>query len=407
MSTGGNNRVLFVDDDLDILAAYKLRLGRRFDIVTAPSGRLGLRVLEEAPVALVISDQCMVGMDGIQFLSEVRKLSPDTVTMMLTGVSDVSTAVKAVTEGKVFQFFTKPCPPRELAGAIEAGLKQYNLIRAERHVMEQTLASFVGVLTDVLCLVSPEAFNKTQLLRGWARKVVRRLDPLKEWELDIAAMLSPIGLITMPPEIFGKVRQGAKLTKEEREIYERAPEAARNLISGIPRMKDLSDIIYYQNKGFDGSGFPDNHVAGKQIPLGGRLLKVLIDLAAIAGDPDRAAFAEMEERGHLYDPDVLRVVRSVIIHEQTPKDRAPTQKVVAVRAAGLRAGARVASNIETSEGTLLLAAGCEISQAQIERLCNLQNYRKLSEPLHVIEPRELSENSAGDEIASEPPLVTI
>jgi response regulator RpfG family c-di-GMP phosphodiesterase len=389
------NKVLFVDDDMNILASFRRRLGRNFDIATVLGGAQGLELLEkEGPVAVVISDQRMPGMDGIQFLAAVRDLAPDTVRMMLTGNADLTTAIKAVNEGNIFRFFTKPCPPEEMADAIEAGLKQYNLVRAERDLLEQTLAGSVKVLTEVLSLVNPEAFQKTRLLRSWARQVAGRLGLSNVWELDIAAMLSPIGLITIPPEVYGKVRDGAKLSKVDREIYERTPEVARNLISNIPRMKNLSDMIYYQNKGFDGSGFPDDWIAGKDIPLGGRLLKVLNDLAALSDSPDDATFAELEKRAQLYDPEVLQVVRSRFVDENAPKNNASAGKVEKVSVGGLRPGARLVSNIETKDGTLILAAGNEISQAQIERLRSLRRYRKLKEPLHIIQPPPPPKTSA-------------
>ena len=389
------NKVLFVDDDLNILASFKRRLSRRFDIATVPGGEQGLEVLEkEGPVAVVISDQRMPGMDGIQFLGEVKKRAPDTVRIMLTGNTDLTTAIKAVNEGSIFRFFTKPCPPEVMASAIEAGLKQYNLIRAERDLLEQTLAGSIKVLIDVLSLIHPEAFQKTWLLRDWVRRVAGRVEVANVWELDIAAMLSPIGLITIAPEIHGKVRDGKELSEVDREIYERAPEVARNLISNIPRMKNLSEMIYYQDKGFDGSGFPDDWVAGKDIPLGGRLLKVLIDLAALGDSPDRASFAELETRAQLYDPEILAAVRDCFLDESAPKDDAAAQEVVKVSAARLKAGARLVSDIETEDGWLVLAAGNEISQAQIERLSNLRKHRKLKEPLLVIQPKAPSGKTA-------------
>ena len=391
VSIGMTNKVLFVDDDMNILASFKRRLGRRFDIAIVPGGEQGLEVLEkEGPVAVVISDQRMPGMDGIQFLGEVKKLAPDTVRMMLTGNTDLTTAIKAVNEGSIFRFFTKPCPPEDMASAIEAGLKQYNLVRAERDLLEHTLAGSVKVLIDVLSLVNPDAFQRTRPLCNWVRQVANRLDLANVWELDIAAMLSPIGLITIPPEIHGKVQDGAKLSKVDREIYERAPEAARNLISNIPRMKNLSQMIYYQNKGFDGSGFPDDWIAGEDIPLGGRLLKVLIDIAALSDNPDQATFAELESHAHLYDPKILQVVRDCLVDENAPSVAAPTQEIVKISAGSLQAGARLVSNIETEDGRLVLAAGNEISQAQIERLWNLRKYSKLKEPLHVIQAKAAS-----------------
>ena len=389
------NKVLFIDDDLNILASFKRRLGRRFDIATVPGGEQGLEVLErDGPVAIVISDQRMPGMDGIQFLGEVKKLAPDTVRMMLTGNTDLTTAIKAVNEGNIFRFFTKPCPPEDMAHAIEAGLKQYNLVRAERDLLEHTLAGSVKVLIDVLALVNPEAFRKTRLLRDWVRRAADRLNLSNTWELDIAAMLSPIGLITIPAEVHSKVQDGAELSKIDREIYQRAPEAARNLVSNIPRMKNLSEMIYYQNKGFDGSGFPDDWIAGKDIPIGGRLLKVLIDIAALSDEPGQADFDELEKNAHLYDPEILQVVRDLWIDETAPDVAARTEEIENISAASLRAGARLVSNIETEDGRLVLAAGSEVSQAQIERLWNFRRYRKLKEPLHVIQPKAPSAEPA-------------
>jgi response regulator RpfG family c-di-GMP phosphodiesterase len=389
------NKILFVDDDKNILSSFKRRFGQRFDVATAPGGEQGLEVLEnEGPVAIVISDQRMPRMDGIQFLGKVKKLAPDTVRMMLTGNTDLTTAIKAVNEGSIFRFFTKPCPPEDMADAIEAGLRQYNLVRTERDLLEHTLAGSVKVLIDVLSLVNPHAFQKTRLLRNWVRQVAERMKLSNVWELDIAAMLSPIGLITIPPEIYGKVQDGAKLGKVDREIYERAPEIARNLISNIPRMKNLSEMIYYQNKGFDGSGFPDDWVTGKDIPFGGRLLKVLIDVSAFSDNPDQTTFAELEKRTQLYDPEILQVVQDCLVDENAPKAAAPTQEVVEISAGNLRAGARLVSNIETEDGGLVLAAGNEVSQAQIERLWNFRRHRKLKEPLHVIQPKSPSEKPA-------------
>jgi response regulator RpfG family c-di-GMP phosphodiesterase len=389
------NKVLFVDDDENILTSFKRRLGRRFDIATALGGEQGLEVMEQdGPIAVVISDQRMPGMDGIQFLGEVKVRAPDTVRMMLTGNADLTTAIKAVNEGSIFRFFNKPCPPEEMANAIEVGLKQYNLIQAERKLLEQTLAGSVKVLVDVMSLTNPDAFQRTRLLRSWVRQVAFRMALPNVWELDIAAMLSTIGLITIPPEIFAKIQDGAKLSKVDREIYERAPEVARNLISNIPRMKNLSEMIYYQNKGFDGSGFPDDGLAGKDIPLGGRLLKVLIDVAAISDNPDQATFAELEKRAQLYDPEILRAVQECLVDGMAQKASAPAPEIVKISVGSLRAGARLVSNIETESGGLVLAAGNEISQAQIERLWNFRKHCKLKEPIDVIQPKLPSSEAA-------------
>lgn len=121
------NKILFVDDDPNVLHALARQHGRRFDIQTALGCENGIVALKnDGPFAVVISDLRMPGLDGIRFLSLVRQVSPNTVRIMLTGQGDPQSEMEALNEGKVFQFLTKPCPPEKLAQALEAALEQYS-----------------------------------------------------------------------------------------------------------------------------------------------------------------------------------------------------------------------------------------------------------------------------------------
>ena len=121
---------------------------------------------------------------------------------------------------------------------------------------------------------------------------------------------------------------------------------------------------------------------------------MLIDVAALGDEPGQAAFAELEKNAHLYDPEIFQVVRDCWIDENAPDAPVGTQEIEEISAGNLRAGARLVANIETEDGRLVLAAGSEISQAQIERLWNFRRYRKLKEPLHVIQPKAPSAEPA-------------
>ncbi len=122
-----NRRVLIVDDDANLIASLKRRLGRRFQVSTALSGEAGLELMQaEDPFAVVISDQRMTHMDGIRYLAEVKRLYPDCVRMMLTGNIDLKTAVDAINEAGAFRFLTKPCAIEDLVQAIDDGLQVFN-----------------------------------------------------------------------------------------------------------------------------------------------------------------------------------------------------------------------------------------------------------------------------------------
>ncbi|MGD9173951.1 MAG: response regulator, partial [Desulfobacterales bacterium] len=97
------DKVLLVDDDAMVLAGLRRQLRNQFRIDTALSGEDALKLVQEnGPYAVIVSDFMMPGMNGIEFLAYVKKTSPDTVRMMLTGTADMPTAIRAVNEGNIF-----------------------------------------------------------------------------------------------------------------------------------------------------------------------------------------------------------------------------------------------------------------------------------------------------------------
>lgn len=126
-------KILFVDDETNILQAIQRQLRKRFDLATAEGGDEALRILkEQGPFAVIISDMRMPNMNGVELLALVKELHPDTVRLMLTGNADQETAMEAVNSGQIFRFLTKPCPPATLITALALALSQYRLITAER-----------------------------------------------------------------------------------------------------------------------------------------------------------------------------------------------------------------------------------------------------------------------------------
>jgi signal transduction histidine kinase len=140
-------RVLFVDDEPHVVSALADSLRQSYEVTTATSGSEGLRVLvDQGPFAVLVSDFCMPGMNGAEFLAQVRYAAPDTVRMLLTGHATVDGAIAAVNEGNVFRFLTKPCPPAVLVRALEDAIEQSRLVTADRLLLEHKLESMSGHL---------------------------------------------------------------------------------------------------------------------------------------------------------------------------------------------------------------------------------------------------------------------
>lgn len=117
------SRILLVDDDPNLLAALRRRLGRKYHVTTVMSAEDGLSAVDEhGPYAVVLSDQRMQGLDGVGFLRRLRESVPDTIRILLTGNVDPATEVRAVEEAEVFRFLAKPCPFEEIVASIELAM---------------------------------------------------------------------------------------------------------------------------------------------------------------------------------------------------------------------------------------------------------------------------------------------
>jgi response regulator RpfG family c-di-GMP phosphodiesterase len=377
-------RILIIDDDHHLLSALRRQLGDSFDVTAAQGGAEALETIAKAaddPFAVAVCDMRMPGMDGIETLKRVRDASPDTVRIMLTGNADQQTAIEAINQGAIFRFYTKPCPAERLMDGLNAALAQYRLVTAERDLLEKTLAGSIKVLVDVVSINDPAAYGLSTRLREWVRILATEFKLQQRWQLDVAAMLVPLGQVSIPPELVAKRREGQALTEAEQTVFDRAPEAARNLITNIPRLGKVAEVVYLQDRGFGGTGFPEDGPSGLDIPFDARLLKILKDLAeaSAGGPPTAAAFARLDKRKGEYDPQILGRVRRCL---ELSGGGAPVTEVE-VPVAALRPGHTVLTDLRLTNGHLILAAHTQLSAPQIERLRCLRKAFQFIEPVRV------------------------
>jgi response regulator RpfG family c-di-GMP phosphodiesterase len=378
------NRILLVDDDANVLAGYERSLRKKFNVRTAQSGDRALSLIEEeGPFSVVVADMQMPGMNGVQFLRKAQDKAPDSVRLMLTGNSDQQTVADAVNHGHVFSFLTKPCAVDVLENALDNAIRQYRLVLAEKELLEQTLNGSVNLLTDMLSMVDPDGFGRAQHLRDEVKTVAAWFRSTRKWELELAGMLSQIGSVAIPPSVVAKARRREALTGAERDMLARAPEIGANLLAKIPRLQPVADIVRYQNKNFDGTGFPVDSVAGEEIPIGARILRVLSDLlAAESKNKNRLqAFQEMQRTQGKYDPKVLEAVGAcydVFVEKEQPEVQERN-----IRFSEMEVGHVLVHDLVTVEGTLLLKEGTRISPPVLLKLRNFSQITGIKQPILV------------------------
>lgn len=375
--------ILYVDDEPNVLAACKRSLGKKLNITTATSGQAGLEIIHKnGPFAVVLSDMRMPKMDGIEFLCAVRRRAPNTVCMMLTGNSDQETAMNAVNKGHIFRFLTKPCSREVLAAALEAGIRQHRLIIAEKELLQKTLTGAIRALTEVLELVNPKAFTRSNRIKPVVKALTAELKLDHAWQYEIAAMLSQIGCIVLPPGTVDKVYSSRKLTDKEAEMYASHPRNGRKLIEHIPRLGPCAQMIEHQLDRYEVFGESEPNQAKGVVALGAQMLHVAIDFDAylMRGLGREVALAKMMDRSGEYNLQLLKMLERVSI---PGIDEAHKGLVKELSVWKLAVGMFAQEDILTSTGTLLVPKGNEITRPLIVRLKNFASGVGLKEPIVV------------------------
>jgi response regulator RpfG family c-di-GMP phosphodiesterase len=137
------------------------------------------------------------------------------------------------------------------------------------------------VLAEILSLSEPKSYGNDEAVRADVRMLAAYMKIADAWQYEVAATLARIGQVSIPPEVTLKQRIGHGLSPAEEKMLAQVPSVGANLLAQIPRMEEVSRMILFQDKHFDGTGFPEEKISGENIPLGARILKALFDLVEV------------------------------------------------------------------------------------------------------------------------------
>jgi response regulator RpfG family c-di-GMP phosphodiesterase len=370
-------KILMVDDESNVLTAYEHLMHKEFKIDTAVGGPAALRALESnGPYAVVVSDMRMPEMDGVQLLTKIKQLAPDTVRIMLTGYADIPSAMGAVNEGSIFRFLTKPCEKETLGKTLTAGLVQYRLVNAEKELLENTLQGSIQVLTEVLGMVNPVAFGRALRVRRYMHYLTTRLALPSPWRFEVAAMMSQLGCVTLHPETIEAVIAGRPLSPAEQARFDAHPGVARDLLSKIPRLEPVAWMIAHQNDPDKIAGTPAESQTA-EIKLGAQLLRATLvfeDLRA-KGLTRNEAVERMAQEHRNFD---ARIFQALLELDLTSEK---TQAVVLNCTIDdlIPSGMVLEKEVRTKAGLLLVAKGQEVTEALILRLKSFREYGAISQ----------------------------
>ena len=285
-----DNAVLIVDDDANILNALaRLFLDHDMRILRAGNGEEALGIVRREPVAVVVSDNLMPGMRGVELLSRVRDLSPDTVRVLLTGDADLPTAIEAVHRGEVFRFHMKPWVDEEIVRTVEEGMGRYQMVRSLRHGDEAALRS-TGQMIE---LRDPYTQGHCDRVAAFALKIAEGLGLPEETRRAIrhGSWLHDCGKIGVPEAI---LNFPGKLSAADFDVVKKHPGWGADVGRQANLPGEVIDIILHHHERFDGRGYPTG-AKGSEIPLGARIVAVADVFDAMSTDRPYAKGYERAE----------------------------------------------------------------------------------------------------------------
>jgi response regulator RpfG family c-di-GMP phosphodiesterase len=396
-------RVLLLDDDEIILLAIKETLAREnYDMSVFSSASAALATVEKESYAVIISDQRMPEMSGLDFLATCKRHQPNASRILITGVLTLNTVIDAVNKGEIFRFLAKPWIREELVATVRNGVQRFQLLeqndrlrrdtlelneqlRGANRQLEERLEELTRRKTELdrahealqrnfehsleLCYRLIETFHP--VLGRQTRAVVTicrqmadfgRFSAQEQHVLVASAWLNNIGMIGLPRGLVTKsLNAPDSLTPIERDLLRHHPIYGQTLASFIDELRAVGETIRAHHERFDGRGYPDG-LSGEDIPLPARHLSVAVAFVESHLPRDRALETILRESGRAFEPEAVRLFLKVSHSMSLPR------KVREVTLAELAPGQTLATGIYSPSGLLLIPEDREISEVTLQKI---------------------------------------
>ncbi len=271
--------VLFIDDETHVLNSMdSLFTGTGLRILKAADPGEALELFGKEEITVIVSDNHMPGIKGIDLLLKIRDISPDTLRILMTDYADLVTAVNAINKGELFRFIVKPWEDNALIHTVQDAVRHYHVVRSLKKGDETTLLT----LAQTIELKDPHAQGHCENVAAYAMLIANALNLSEEAKkhLQYGSWLHDCGKIRIPDNILDKKNP---LIKEEYEIIKNHPRWGADLAIQAQMPESIVNIILHHHERYDGSGYPSG-IKGRDIPLEARIVTVADVYDALTSD---------------------------------------------------------------------------------------------------------------------------
>ena len=327
-----NYKLLIVDDEPANIRLLERLFRRDYQVITASSAVEALEFLAQHDIAVIISDQRMPQMTGIEFLKRAAEMRPHTVRIILTGYTDVNALVEVINSGIIYKYVSKPWVNEDLQQTVARALEHYETNKRQHELslhnerlftrLKATRRAVVELIAGTVGLNAGGGRGHAGRVGGFAAIIGHRLelDAEEIEQLSLAAHLHEAG--------HGKrTGENQELTGGEKAAAQRGSELTAQMLESVPDMDEIAAAVRCCHEQFDGGGFPRG-LSDEQIPLFSRILAVACAYDAMTYPPEEEKFARpasraegvgrlQSEAGKQFDPRVVRAFCEISSHSQT------------------------------------------------------------------------------------------
>ncbi|QTP58342.1 response regulator [Billgrantia antri] len=432
--------VLLVDDEPNVLSALSRMLRHEgYVLHTAGDGLAALAILEREPIDLVLSDAMMPGMDGVELLSRVQQQWPECLRLLLTGQCDLAATVRAINEGRIYGYLSKPWDDEGLRLTLRQALQYQHTEREQKRLealtqdqnrelaelnasleqrveartqelkqtadmlevafreLRKSYVTATKVFSSLINQRLPPRFQTNAkvgvLVQAFAKEL--GLDEAQQHDLQLAAALYNLGKLAWNDRLLATPAE--RLSVQQRESYRLYPATGENLLMALEHMEGAAKIIRHHRERWNGSGFPDR-LKGEAIPLGSRLLGLAVDFIELQRgmilprQVMRPQALELLQKfaGRVYDPSLCQAFVT-LCRDKAPDLESQGRPVLALETRKLEPGMVLAEDIHSTSGMLLLHEGKRLDTHLIDKLIRLEDAENTRYTLLVYREEEADE----------------
>jgi len=372
---GVQGNVMIVDDNPANLKLLEDMLRQHgYEVQSFPRGRLALAAADQEPPDLILLDINMPELNGFEVCERLKSSErlAGIPVIFLSALDAIGDKVKGFQSGGV-DYICKPFQFEEVHVRVETHLQLRRARQAEHDLLEKTLGGAVGTLWGLVQITSPGLTLRSNAIRDIVRWITRRTEVSDSWQYELAATLCLVGCLALPDEVFEKGYRGQPLSPVEDRMFRDHPQTAAQLLSKIPRLELVAEIIRAQQT--------PGAVTGKAAQ-GVQVLQLALEL-------DRRIFRGATASAALAEIRLLRRFESRMLDALESYSPAQTEyEAQRLPVRELRSGMILERDVLSSDNNLLIfKKGTTLTDTWIERLVNFAKAPGLQEPVEVRVPR--------------------